>query len=77
MPDFEVYIDDDRYSVPTLYLITATSEARARRMADELLIASNHHQGVELWVGGESVYAAGSLAAPAAVAEELEGGAAL
>jgi hypothetical protein len=63
MPDFEVFIDDDRYSVPSLYLITANSEARARAKAEELLRASDHHQGVELRQDGERIYALGSFAA--------------
>jgi hypothetical protein len=62
MADFQVYIDDDRYTVPSLYLITASSEAHARVMAAELLEASEHHQGVELWLGGEAVFALGSFA---------------
>jgi len=61
MADFEVYIDDDRYSVPSLYLITALSDARARTMAEELLVSSEHHQGVELRRGGERIYALGSF----------------
>ena len=32
MADFEVYVDDDRYSVPSFYLISAGNEARARAM---------------------------------------------
>ena len=48
MADFEVYVDDDRYKVPSLYLISATSEARARAIVDELWRNSDHHQGVEL-----------------------------
>jgi len=66
MADFEVFIDDDRYSVPSLYLITARNEARARAKAEELLHASDHHQGVELRQGGESIYALGSYAAACA-----------
>jgi hypothetical protein len=62
MTDFAVYIDDDRYSVPSLYLISAGSEARARLMAEEVLRASDHHQGVELHRDGEPVYALGSFA---------------
>jgi hypothetical protein len=62
MPDFEVFIDDDRYSVPSLYLITANSEARARAKAEELLRASDHHQGIELRQDGERIFALGSVA---------------
>jgi hypothetical protein len=63
MPDYQVYVDDDRYSVPSLYLITANSEARARAMAEELLTGSDHHQGVELRQDGERLYGLGSFAA--------------
>jgi hypothetical protein len=67
MPDYQVYVDDDRYSVPSLYLITADSEARARAMAEELLSGSDHHQGVELRQDGESLYVLGSFGAHHAV----------
>lgn len=66
MTDFEVYIDDARYSMPSLYLISAPSEARARAMAEGMLAASDLHQGVELRRDGETIYALGSFAAPGA-----------
>ena len=62
MMDFEIYIDDARYSVPSLYLISAPSEARARVMAEGMLAASDLHQGVELRRDGEAIYALGSFA---------------
>jgi hypothetical protein len=62
MPDFEVFVDDDRYSVPSLYLITAPSEARARLTAEEVWRSSDHHLGVELRCDGERVCAFGTLA---------------
>jgi hypothetical protein len=62
MADFEVYIDDDRYKVPSLYLISASSEARARAIVDELWRGSEHHQGVELRRDGERLWGLGSLA---------------
>jgi hypothetical protein len=74
MPDFEVFIDDDRYSVPSLYLITAHSEARARAKAEELLHASDHHQGIELRQDGESIFALGSFAVAAAPCGKALGG---
>lgn len=61
--DFEAYIDDDRYSVPSFYLITACGEARARAMAAELFAGCDHHLGVELRRAGERIYALGSFAA--------------
>ena len=73
MADFEVFIDDDRYSVPSLYLITAHSEARARAKAEELLRASDHHQGVEVRRDGESVFGLGSFAVLAPRGKLLDG----
>jgi len=70
MEDFEVYVDDGRYSVPSLYLITAASEARALAIAAEMLTASIHHRGVELRRGGERIYALGSFAAPGPAARD-------
>jgi hypothetical protein len=61
MADFEIYIDDDRYQVPSLYLITAHTEARVKAMADELLRSSRHHRGVELRRNGERLFGMGSL----------------
>ena len=62
MADYEIYVDDDRYKVPSLYLITANSEARARAIADELWRSSPHHQGVELRRDGRHLAGLGSLA---------------
>ena len=62
MADFEVYIDDDRYSVPSLYLITASSDTRARAVVEDLWRSSGHHLGAELRRDGERVAVFGSLA---------------
>ena len=62
MADFEVYVDDDRYAVPSLYLITAQSDVRARAVAEELWRSSEHHQGVELRREGERIFGVGSMA---------------
>lgn len=62
MADYEVYVDDDRYQVPSLYLISASSETRARAIVDELLSSSEHHHGVELRRDGERLLGLGSLA---------------
>jgi hypothetical protein len=55
-------VDDDRYQVPSLYLITAGNEARARAIVDELWRSSEHHHGVELRRDGERLMGLGSLA---------------
>jgi hypothetical protein len=73
MPDFEIFIDDDRYSVPSFYLITANSEARARARAEEFLRASDHHHGVELRRDGERIFALGSFATLVTPRDEARG----
>ncbi|HZZ87886.1 MAG TPA: hypothetical protein VFE13_06070 [Caulobacteraceae bacterium] len=75
MADFEVYMDDDRYSVPSLYLISADCVADARVVAQRMLDASDHHLGVELRRDGLCVYALGTLAAPARSHDGAEGAA--
>jgi hypothetical protein len=62
MATFEIYIDDDRYSVPSLYLITAANEAGAREAARKLLRDSEHHLGVDLRSDGARLLALGSYA---------------
>jgi len=62
MSVFEIFVDDDRYSVPTLHLITVGSEADARREAVALLMGSRHHLGVELCRGGDRILGIGSFA---------------
>jgi hypothetical protein len=62
MTAFEVFVHDDRYSVPTLHLISAADDGDARGTADALLRASPHHLGVELWRDGEQVAALGACA---------------
>ena len=58
---FEVFIDDDRYSVPTLYLITAEDAKQAKALAESIWRESRHHRGVELRRSGERLYGAGSF----------------
>jgi len=58
---FEVYIDDNRYSVPTLYLIAA-DEAGAVEAARKMVIDSPHHLGAELRLDGNRLIGFGSLA---------------
>lgn len=57
---FEVFIDDDRYSVPTLQLVSAADEADAWSQAEALMRASPHHLGVELCQGGQRLLGLGS-----------------
>lgn len=59
-PAFELYVDDDRYSVPTLHLITAPDAETALAVAETRLADSPHHRGVELWQSGRRLLALGA-----------------
>lgn len=65
---FEVYVDDSRYSVPTLYLIAA-DEAGAIEAARRMVSDSHHHVGAELRLDGRRLIGFGSLAAAEDLAE--------
>lgn len=59
-PTFEIYIDDDRYAVPTLHLVVAEDEDGAREAVERLLLESPHHLGAELCLNDEVLLRAGT-----------------
>ena len=59
---FELYVDDDRYGVPTLHLITADDEPAALDVAWRVLSESLHHRGAELRQGDRRLTGLGSFA---------------
>jgi hypothetical protein len=59
---FELYLDDDRYAVPTFKLIEAADEAAAVALAHRLLRESPHHRGAELCRDGARLAVLGSYA---------------
>ena len=59
---FEIYLDDDRYSVPTLHLIVADDPAIALALAQKMVADSPHHLGAEVCLEGERVAGLGSFA---------------
>lgn len=48
---YELYVHDERYSVPTLHLLNPASQCEARRIAEACLAESAHHRRIELWLG--------------------------
>jgi hypothetical protein len=46
--EFQFFVSDARYAVPSLYIVRAASEARARALAERMLADSPHHLGVEV-----------------------------
>ena len=59
---FELYVDDDRYAVPTLHLISALDEKAAVEVAWKVLSESLHHRGAELCQGDQRLAGLGSFA---------------
>ncbi len=64
MKDFQLFIDDDRYSVPTVQIIIVESEERAREAAEQMLNESRHHHGVEVCEQGRRLFGLGSFSTP-------------
>jgi hypothetical protein len=52
MRTFTVFIEDSRYSVPTLKVVVAADEERARELAMRELDASRNHLSVEVQESG-------------------------
>lgn len=48
MHTYSLYVEDDRYSVPTLEFVTASDVTAALRVASAKLADSPHHRGVEV-----------------------------
>jgi hypothetical protein len=46
--DFQFYVTDDRYGVPSLLLVTVADPCGAHRVAQRVL-AEPHHHAVEVW----------------------------
>jgi hypothetical protein len=61
---FTFFIEDDRYTVPTLAIVTVADEGRARAYADRLLKASKHHLSIEAREGDALIFRV-SLSTPA------------
>jgi hypothetical protein len=48
MPICSFFVDDDRYSVPTMMFMNIRDRASARAFAKKSLLASPHHSRVEV-----------------------------
>jgi hypothetical protein len=60
---FELYIDDERYSTPTLLFIEVKDEQRAFEFAQMKLEEDARHRGVEVRENGVRLFGLGTLAA--------------
>jgi hypothetical protein len=57
MPTYSIFIDDDRYSTPTLHFVVDEDEAKARAFAISYLLQSPHHRAVRIDVEGAEIFA--------------------
>ena len=62
MKTFAFYIQDDRYTVPTLKLEILAGDEEAEERAHSLLRQSPHHLGVEVCAEGVRLFGVGTLA---------------
>lgn len=46
---YTLYIDDDRYSAPSLDVIMAQDDKQAELLANERLASSNHYVAIAVW----------------------------
>lgn len=46
---YTIYIDDDRYSAPTLDIIMAKDDREAELLARQRLASSDHYKAVAVW----------------------------
>jgi len=53
---FTLYIEDDRYTLPTLVFVIVRDEVRAKEIANGQLAASSHHLTVEVWEDGTLLF---------------------
>lgn len=56
MRTFVFFIHDRRYSVPTLYFVSAPDEATARALARQRLDETPHHLAIDVLEGGTELF---------------------
>jgi hypothetical protein len=56
MQDFTLYIEDDRYRVATLRIVSARDAAMARKLALNCLGETSHHLAVEVCEEGRLLF---------------------
>jgi hypothetical protein len=56
---YEIFVDDERYSVPAFLIVTVASEERARTQAELHLRSSPYHRSVEVCQHGRLLFRIG------------------
>ncbi len=49
MKIFALYVEDDRYSVPTLFTVERRDDVGAMSHASDLLTSATHYLSIEVW----------------------------
>jgi hypothetical protein len=62
MRDFQFYLTDDRYGVPTLRMVEAATLDNACELAEAMLAETRRHSRVEVWEAGACVFVVGDEA---------------
>lgn len=55
MRTYILYVHDDRYSAPTLDIVTVRDDLRATEIAAKRLASSTHYRVVEMWDENEQL----------------------
>ena len=55
MQDFQFYVTDDRYTVPTLLFVQSRNVATARDLARRMM-TDPHHRGVDVWTDDTLIF---------------------
>ena len=55
MTIYTLYIEDDRYSVPTLLALEQPSDGRVMQYMSEMLASSPHYLAADVWDGDRHV----------------------
>lgn len=59
MQAFQFYIQDDRYSVPSLLFVEARSPERAKAIALKHLESSPHFRSIDVYLGDDRLFRLG------------------
>lgn len=64
MNSYELHIEDDRYSVPTLLFVEAATNGRAKAIATAHLLSSPHHRMVKVYLDDKYLLTVGDRRGP-------------
>jgi hypothetical protein len=60
MQAFTFFVEDDRYSIPSMLMVEAISPMRARELALNHMQRSPHYKGISVYAGDERLFVVGA-----------------